>query len=114
MCRKSNAIFCEKSTYSRTLSSISEQLNTQNDLSSCLTTFVKAWQDISGSTLDNLFSGTPGSVQLLTNLIDNGAMLSPPPDSVAPFTQIVEKAFYELLIPQAWALSQWNLNPIIM
>jgi hypothetical protein len=73
---------------------------------------VQAWQAQLSNAVDTLFSDKLNGLTALTQLINNGLMLSTVSDSLETLTQEVEKTLYGLLIPQAWAAK--NLQPFIL
>ena len=90
-------------------------MTANNDLSKNLGIMVQGWYTTIDVYNKQLFNGSAPSIQNLQGQIENGKVLE------AGFSEdeldvqtLMTKAIYGYLIPQAWALSNEEINPVVM
>lgn len=88
-------------------------LNAQNSLDTNLGNMVTTWEKAIDTYNQQLFNGSQSSIDMLHAQITEGHVLE------AGFQEdgiqaAMDKAIYGFLIPQAWKLSNKDLNPVVM
>lgn len=86
-----------------------------NDLQKNLGIMIGGWEQTLDVYNKQIFNGSDSSITRLQNQIKDGQVLSA---DFAIDTQQVQtlmaKAIYGYLIPQAWSLSNKDINPVVM
>ena len=88
-------------------------LNAQNSLDTNLGNMVTTWEKAVDTYNQQLFNGSQSSIDMLHTQITEGHVLE------AGFQEdgiqaAMDRAIYGFLIPQAWSLSNKDLNPVVM
>jgi len=90
-------------------------ITTTNTLEVNMDAMATVWQHTVDTLNTNMFNGSAASIEQLRGMIADGKMLTgdvaiSDVDAQGP----IQKTIYGYMIPQAWALSNTNVKPVIM